>query len=520
MKTSDMKNLDKSLFVFSRVDDKIHDTKFSTKPIGYYKDAMMRFTRNKVSMIAAVIILILLVFSVSMPWFSNYTPGFKETYYQRMYPKNSFLSNFGIATARYNKKVNYTEYTRLCSIGIGYMHGGDGGTFALDDGIGHDYAAVYKVKNYDEEDKTYQVVIDQYAEIGFRTKELTPTEFANIWKYQQETGIQVLFPVVDKNSGFAPTTPQYLNAPSVWYRVDKYDFPVYQDGKLIDNYARYTISQYDDIVGKQVEPGDLKYYDKISSATNIIVRVWYAHYFEYENGFAPEFLFGTNADGRDIAIRLAKAIQISLILGISVAVSCFVIGAIIGAIEGYYGGAVDMIIERILDIISGIPMLIVLTLFKIRFVDNGNASTFTVLLIAFVATGWLGTAGLVRAQFYRFKHHEYILAARTLGAGDARIMFKHIFPNTLGTIITSSALAIPGVIGSEATLTYLLPDLIKSETMSSIGLMLSEGQAVFDKFPHVILFPSLAICLLMISFNLFGNGLRDAFNPALRGTGV
>ncbi len=109
------------------------------------------------------------------------------------------------------------------------------------------------------------------------------------------------------------------------------------------------------------------------------------------------------------------------------------------------------------------------------------------------------------------------MAARLLGAGDGRLMFRHIFPNTLGTIITSSVLVIPNVIFSESMLSYLGIVNLNGSTTTSIGTMLSEGQSVLAAYPHVLLFPAIVVSLLMISFNLFGNGLRDAFNPALRG---
>ena len=139
------------------------------------------------------------------------------------------------------------------------------------------------------------------------------------------------------------------------------------------------------------------------------------------------------------------------------------------------------------------------------------------LLFAFVLTGWIGMSNRVRMQFYRFKGHEYVLAARTLGAKDRRLIFKHIFPNSLGTIITGSVLAIPGVIFSESMLSYLHIINLETSSMTSIGTMLSNGQGYLGSFPHIILFPALFISILEISFNLFGNGLRDAFNPSLRG---
>ena len=127
-------------------------------------------------------------------------------------------------------------------------------------------------------------------------------------------------------------------------------------------------------------------------------------------------------------------------------------------------------------------------------------------------------SGTVRMQFYRFKNQEYVLASRTLGAKDLRIMFKHIFPNALGTIITSCVLVIPGMIFSETSLSYLGIINLNSGSMTSVGTLLANAQPYLVSYPHMIFFPAVFISLLMLSFNLFGNGLRDAFNPSLRGT--
>ena len=133
-------------------------------------------------------------------------------------------------------------------------------------------------------------------------------------------------------------------------------------------------------------------------------------------------------------------------------------------------------------------------------------------------TGWVGTAARVRTQFYRFKGQEYVLAARTLGASDSRLIFKHIFPNSLGTIITGAVMTIPGVIFSESMLSYLhIINLDTSSTLTSIGTMLSNGKDYLSTYPHILFFPAAFIAILEICFNLFGNGLRDAFNPSLRG---
>ena len=186
-----------------------------------------------------------------------------------------------------------------------------------------------------------------------------------------------------------------------------------------------------------------------------------------------------------------------------------------GAVEGYYGGYVDLILEFVSYVLSGIPFIVVSTLFQIHLA--AKVGPIPSLLFAFVMTGWIGTASLVRTQFYRFKNQEYVMAARTLGAKDSRVIWKHIFPNTLGTIITSSVLAIPGVIFSESMLSYL--GIINlGSSITSLGTLLSDASSLWTETPHLMLFPAAVISLLMICFNLFGNGLRDAFNPSLRGS--
>ena len=174
-----------------------------------------------------------------------------------------------------------------------------------------------------------------------------------------------------------------------------------------------------------------------------------------------------------------------------------------------------MIMERVSDVLSGVPFMVVTTLFQLHLANK--VGVVPALLFAFVLTGWIGMASRVRMQFYRFKGQEYILAARTLGARDMRLMFKHIFPNSLGTLITGSVLVIPGVIFSESSLTYLGIVNLESSTMTSVGTMLANGRGYLATDPYIIFFPALFISLLEVSFNLFGNGLRDAFNPSLRG---
>lgn len=222
------------------------------------------------------------------------------------------------------------------------------------------------------------------------------------------------------------------------------------------------------------------------------------------------YWFGSDYLGRDIWTRMWRGTRISLIIAL-VSVCCnVVIGIVYGSIAGYYGGKVDMVMMRITEIINAFPRIVIVTLF-IMVAGTGMFS----IIMSLVIKDWVSTARMVRSQFYRFKGREYVLAARTLGVKDMALIFRHILPNCMGPVITSSMIAVPTAIFSESFLAYIGLGLQAPEP--TIGVMLSQGQKVLLQYPTQVVFPAILISLLMISFNLFGNGLRDAFDPTLRG---
>lgn len=225
----------------------------------------------------------------------------------------------------------------------------------------------------------------------------------------------------------------------------------------------------------------------------------------------PIYIFGTDANGRDFLKTITTALRTSLLLAVGVALVNIVIGIIWGAISGYFGGWTDIIMERVCDIVSGLPSIAIITLCLLHL--NNDMLAF---LISMFMTGWMGVAGRTRTQFYRYKRSEYVLASRTLGASDFRLIFRHILPNSMGTIITSSILMIPSVIYSEASIAYLGLGL-KSELL--FGVILSENRTFFEGYTmYLLVIPTVIMAFLLVSFNLFGNGLRDAFNPSLKGS--
>ena len=220
--------------------------------------------------------------------------------------------------------------------------------------------------------------------------------------------------------------------------------------------------------------------------------------------------FGTDYLGRDICTRLFRGARISLIIALLSVLTNVVIGTIYGSIAGYYGGKVDMFLTHFAEVLDGLPYIVVTILFMILF----GSGMFSIIL-ALTVTGWIGTARLVRAQFYRFKGREYVLAARTLGVSEFMLIFLHVLPNAIGPLITRAMIAIPGAIFSESFLAYIGLGIRPPEP--SIGVLLSVGQSVLLQYPYQTLFPALLISVLMIAFNLFSNGLRDALDPTRRG---
>ncbi len=227
----------------------------------------------------------------------------------------------------------------------------------------------------------------------------------------------------------------------------------------------------------------------------------------------PQYIFGTNGNGQDFFKIVFSGLGTSLLLGLLTAVINFTIGLIWGSISGYFGGWTDILMERFTEILGGMPWIVMFTLIVLLLGSN-----FNTFLLALCLTGWMGMASGTREQFYRFKGREYVLASRTLGASDARLIFRHILPNGIGTIITSAAFMIPGVIFSEASISYLLPSTLALSANKSFGVTLSQAQSNINQYPYMIISASIVMVFLMISFNLFGNGLRDAFNPSLKGS--
>ncbi len=222
-----------------------------------------------------------------------------------------------------------------------------------------------------------------------------------------------------------------------------------------------------------------------------------------------EHIFGLDNLGRDIFARLWIGGRVSLMIGFVGTAISLLVGAVYGGISGYFGGIVDDIMMRIVEILVGIPYMIVVIIVSMILGKGMNS-----LIIALCITSWTDLARIVRGQVLSLKESEYVLAARALGVSPIKIILRHLLPNTLSVIIVNTTFAVPGFIFSEAFLSFIGMGIQPPDT--SWGAMASLGQQQMSYYPHELIFPALAISLTMLAFNLLGDGLRDAFDPKLR----
>lgn len=458
-----------------------------TRHRGQAAAALQRFRKNGSSMAAAVVLAVLLVFALVVPAVTPYGVGFRDGYYKNALPKwepLAFLGWDGCADITANQAM-YDYYTAIGAV------------------------RDVKEKTYNPTSGTfsYRISVDSYAKVGYVYLDLSREDYDALRAYEENSGIRICYPM-PKNHGTS-----YLavsGGANLWYQLADESAASTgesahhgQDGEpaFVENYLRD-------------ENGDLVY--AVKNQTGVRCRVLYEAYYAYQNGFGPRYLFGTNQHGQDIFVCLAYGARLSFLLALGVSLINFCIGIVYGAVGGFYGGKTDLILGRISDILASVPFIVVATLFQLHLAKR--IGPVPVLLLSFVLTGWISIAARVRTQFYRFKNAEYVLAARTLGAGSGRLIFRHILPNAIGTVITGTVLLIPGVIFSESMLSYLGIVNLESAGLTSIGTMLSGGQGYLGSFPHILLFPAAFLALLQIAFNLFGNGLREALDPKTQGS--
>ncbi len=236
-------------------------------------------------------------------------------------------------------------------------------------------------------------------------------------------------------------------------------------------------------------------------------------------------IFGTDAHGRDYAIRVIYGTRVSLAVGLFASIIVLIIGLIYGSISGFYGGKVDLIMMRVVDIIYSLPDLLIIILLSVVLkqtitpliegtvlekIGTGMISIFIVFALLY----WVSMARMIRGQILSIKQQDYVLAARSIGAGGGHIIRKHMLPNCISVIIISVALQIPSAIFTESFLSFM--GLGVNMPMPSLGSLASDALDGIYSYAYRLIIPAIAICLIVLSLNLLGDGLRDAFDPKLK----
>lgn len=246
------------------------------------------------------------------------------------------------------------------------------------------------------------------------------------------------------------------------------------------------------------------------------------------NGKAGDasFPFGTDTLGRDVFSRTIYGARVSMVVGIIPTAIIILIGTLVGLYSGYKGGWIDNLLMRFTDVVYAFPDLLffIIVMISLRDTPIGNLlNGLFLLFLALAIVNWVGVARIVRGQVLSLREKEFVEAARSIGAKDSRIMFKHILPNSLSPIIITAATTVPGMIITEAILGYLGLGLIPSTNpndffLTSWGALLLDGQTAINAQPWALLFPAICVSLVVLAFTFLGDGLRDALDPRLQGT--
>ncbi len=410
------------------------------KSVSYWKDAWRRFKRNRVSMGALLLFILILLFSFAGPCFIPYS-------YEEQY--------------RSAQKLGPMEWSETEQMVRDVLAGGADGVYATSLQVGS-LTAIKKG--------------DWYFEAGGKS-----------YAFSLEKGVEKATLVFDADA----ENPVYIG-----YDKD------YEDGA----YTQITPVETTDTPAEGAQ--------KLTLSKSVFPHV-----------------FGTDSQGRDLMARCMYGARVSIIIGVVAALIVLVIGSLYGSISGFAGGKVDFIMMRVVDLIYSVPDVLIVLLLQVvlkdplqTWFDTSKSpvvqalSTLGVgivsIFITFAMLYWVGMSRIIRGQVLMLKEQEYVTAATVLGASSSRIIRRHLLPNCIGQLIISTCMQIPSAIFLESYLSYL--GLGVSAPMASLGSLCSDAKETFLLFPYRLLFPAILLCLIVLSLNLVGDGLRDALDPRLK----
>lgn len=547
VKENNFEELPQEMFELTQQDERIFDKKFETKAVGYWKDAVKRFCKSKSSVICFFLLAIIVILSIIGEPIGGRSSTEQNVRLKNLRPKVPLLCNIGIFNG------TTTKDTMVNNIVFAVDEAGNKlETFKYQNIIDGLDTKWYKPAEYNIDFVTKQEQYD--SRYITKIKKVTLVE-----KYEQVRGEDggVIYEtdaegnvLYDENGKMVvKLEPKFYYTATIEYDTYTFLMASYQKSRIkVEDAINYLTPLYHIYDEEITLEKLLAYIDKDTLKTGVPsteraseinqkiaadlgidiseLGVYFVSVMRSNKGMSVDlvvdpvlsgemtphtyFIFGTDDLGIDMWSRIWSGLGLSMLIGLVVGVFCIIFGICWGAISGYYGGLVDIAMERFTDILVNVPSMIILTLLQF-YMEN----KLIVFILALTMTSWVGIASRTRIQFYRYKNREYVLASRTMGAKDGRLIFKHILPNGIGPLVNSAVAIIPASMRFETSMTYLG---IASLSQNSIGQIISAASDSLTTAPYLLVIPSVIFSIIMVSFSVLGLGLRDALNPALRGS--
>lgn len=508
----------------------------------FFKDGLRRLFKNKVSLVCIVVLIVIILSVIFIPMFWPYSYE-EQLINQRGQSSDASYANIKMFSYGTTEKIKIAKY----KAGLDKTEGPNGEVeyIVTEQGI------MYKYVSESDDKYTLLISLEELAKSsGYNSKKGTiEYDFDSAepnwvcWRYV--SGEAVWSEVLNISELDAATYSVYIQAvedgATITYQINEdsgtLDFGVPNEinPSETDYYEIANInelpSSLQDAIGSsskdnitfKVEEGSFKWSVAVSKVWTKLVKISLIGNIAGEKVFPH--LFGTDSLGRDYFIRVIYGARVSLSVGLFASIIVLIIGTIYGSISGYFGGKVDLVMMRIVDMIYALPdMLIIILLSVVLNTLLGDSISGTIfgslganmisIFIVFGLLYWVSMARLIRGQILSLKEQEYVLAAQSIGSSPARIIKKHLLPNCISVIIISTALQIPSAIFTESFLSFL--GLGVAEPMPSLGSLASDALSGVYSYTYRLIIPAVFICLIVLSLNLLGDGLRDAFDPKLR----